>query len=89
MAMKLRQTDRVRCDPELPIRIHGSPSSILRSGGAREDKTEALPPPDSIILPNEEQTTMTSPSTGNILDVLGSTIPHMSSVSAPERLEEV
>ncbi|MED6189205.1 hypothetical protein PIB30_093608, partial [Stylosanthes scabra] len=71
----VRQTDRVRFDPELPVRIHGSPSCMLRSDDAMEDATEALPPPDFSILLRDEQTTPISPSTGTFLTLLDPLFP--------------
>ncbi|MED6108988.1 hypothetical protein PIB30_029329 [Stylosanthes scabra] len=72
-----RQTDRVRTVPELPVRIQRSPSRMLKSGSAKEDAAEALPPPDLSTLPSDEQTTLTSPPTVHIPDVLKSTVPRI------------
>ncbi|MED6197794.1 hypothetical protein PIB30_060045, partial [Stylosanthes scabra] len=81
----VRQTDRVLHAPVLPVRTHGFPSRMLRSDGTEEDAVEASPPPVFSILPSDEQTTPISPLTMYIPDVSGSTVPHMSSVSTPER----
>ncbi|MED6159934.1 hypothetical protein PIB30_046894 [Stylosanthes scabra] len=80
----VHQTDRVLHVPVLPVRTHGSPSRMLRSGGTKEDATKALPPLDVSILPSDEQTTPASTPTVHIPDVPGSTVPRMSFVSPPE-----
>ncbi|MED6121319.1 hypothetical protein PIB30_029062 [Stylosanthes scabra] len=85
----VRQIDRVHSVLELPIRIHGSPSCMLRSGSATKDAVEALPPPNSIILPSEKHTTAIFPLAGHILYVPGPTLPRTSSVSALEGPAEV
>ncbi|MED6226357.1 hypothetical protein PIB30_102911 [Stylosanthes scabra] len=83
------QIDRVLPVPVLPVRTHGSPSRMLRSGGTKEDAVEALPPLDVSILPSDEQTTQASTPTVDILDIPGSTVPRMSSVSSPEGPAEI
>ncbi|MED6195943.1 hypothetical protein PIB30_042611 [Stylosanthes scabra] len=71
----VHQTDRVLHVPVLPVRTHGSPSRMLRSGGTKEDAAKALPPLDASILPSDEQTTPESTPTVHIPDVPGSTVP--------------
>ncbi|MED6172030.1 hypothetical protein PIB30_046336 [Stylosanthes scabra] len=85
----VHQTDRVLHVPVLPVRTHGSPSRMLRSGGTKEDAAKALPPLDVSILPSDEQTTSASTPTVHIPDVPGSTVPRMSFVSPPEGPAEV
>ncbi|MED6198428.1 hypothetical protein PIB30_066205, partial [Stylosanthes scabra] len=80
----VHQTDRVLHVPVLPVRTHGSPSRMIRSGGTKEDAAKALPPLDVSILPSDEQTTPASTLTVHIPDVQGSTVPRMRFVSPPE-----
>ncbi|MED6222251.1 hypothetical protein PIB30_062519 [Stylosanthes scabra] len=62
----VHQTDRVLHVPMLPVRTHGSPSRMLRSGGTKEDAAKSLPPLDVSILPSDEQTTPASTPTVHI-----------------------
>ncbi|MED6171648.1 hypothetical protein PIB30_042682 [Stylosanthes scabra] len=80
----VHQTDRVLHVPVLPVRTHGSPSRMLRSGGTKEDAAKALVPLDVSILPSDEQTTPASTPTVYIPNVPGSTVPRMSFVSPPK-----
>ncbi|MED6122071.1 hypothetical protein PIB30_036303 [Stylosanthes scabra] len=70
----VHQTYRVFHVPVLPVRTHGSPSRMLRSGGTKEDTVKALPPLDVSILPSDEQTTPASTPTVHIPDVPGFTV---------------